>query len=224
MVNASKNRFKFGQILLPAILLLTLSIFSGCHLVNFAKQDKMTLENWPPVVGEEYPDLELINSDGEMVHLSDYAGNVLLIEPIGMTCKACQAFAGGNLIGGFGKIKPQSDLESIEEYLPRYSNGTSLYDPSITYIQLIFYNLKNTHPSADDLAQWEDHFETNAHNNIVVLGATEQMIGTTAFRMIPGFQLVDRDFILRADGAGHKAPDNIYTDLLPMVPELIETF
>lgn len=224
MIQPPKNTPLLSVITGLCILIAIPFIITGCQMVNFAKPDQLKIEHWPPIIGEEYPDLELINADNETVHLSDYAGNVLLIEPIGMTCKACQAYAGGNIVGGFSGVKPQNNLESIEEYMPRYTNGTSLYDPSITYIQLIFYNTKNTHPSAEDLQRWETHFETNKHPNIVVLGATEPMIGSTAFRMIPGFQLVDRDFILQADGAGHNPPNNIYTDLLPMVPQLIESF
>ena len=34
--------------------------------------------------------------------------------------------------------------------------------------------------------------------------------------MIPGFQLVDRDFILRCD-AGNPPRQNLYQELLPMV-------
>lgn len=41
--------------------------------------------DWPPVVGEAYPDLALRGLDGETVRLSDFRGRVLLIEPVGMT-------------------------------------------------------------------------------------------------------------------------------------------
>ena len=40
---------------------------------------------WPPQAGQPYPELALLGLDGETVHLSDYRGKVLLIEPIGMT-------------------------------------------------------------------------------------------------------------------------------------------
>ena len=40
---------------------------------------------WPPEAGQEYPELELRNLDGEQVNLASYRGKVLLIEPIGMT-------------------------------------------------------------------------------------------------------------------------------------------
>lgn len=40
---------------------------------------------WPPVAGETYPDLQLLDHRGRAVRLSDFAGQVLLVEPIGMT-------------------------------------------------------------------------------------------------------------------------------------------
>jgi len=40
---------------------------------------------WPPTSGETYPDLQLLDTTGEVVSLSSFAGRVLLIEPIGMT-------------------------------------------------------------------------------------------------------------------------------------------
>jgi len=40
---------------------------------------------WPPVAGEQYPDLQLLDHRGETVQLSDFAGKVILVEPIGMT-------------------------------------------------------------------------------------------------------------------------------------------
>ena len=40
---------------------------------------------WPPVAGEAYPDLELLDHRGNVVRLSDFTGKVVLVEAIGMT-------------------------------------------------------------------------------------------------------------------------------------------
>ncbi|MBI3928653.1 MAG: redoxin family protein [Armatimonadetes bacterium] len=54
------------------------------------------------MVGKPYPDLKLVNQDGNTVELSRFKGQVLLVEPVGMTCPACNAFAGAHDVGPFG--------------------------------------------------------------------------------------------------------------------------
>ena len=46
---------------------------------------------WPPKIAEPYPDLQLIDQTGKTVKLSSFKGKVILLEPLGMTCPACQA-------------------------------------------------------------------------------------------------------------------------------------
>ena len=43
-----------------------------------------------------------------------------------------------------------------------------------------------------------------------------------SFNLVPGFQLIDKDFILRSDSTGHYPKDNLYSKLLPMVLQLLE--
>jgi hypothetical protein len=38
--------------------------------------------------------------------------------------------------------------------------------------------------------------------------------------MIPGFHLIDRDFVLRSDSCGHNPKANLFTDLLPTLRKL----
>src|SRR5262245_47616048 len=49
---------------------------------------------WPPVIGKPFPDMELADQDGKATRLSEFKGKVLLVEPVGMACPACQAFSG----------------------------------------------------------------------------------------------------------------------------------
>lgn len=83
---------------------------------------------WPPRVGERYPNLQLLDSFGDRIALESLAGKIVLVEPIGMDCPACNAFAGGNRPGGSGFLvaKPQSGLPSIHEMLKQYAGGGSL--------------------------------------------------------------------------------------------------
>jgi len=41
--------------------------------------------------------------------------------------------------------------------------------------------------------------------------------------MIPGFFLIDKDFILRSDSTGHRPKHNLYTQLLPELSVLLQS-
>ena len=186
-----------------------------------SKRDSEPALTWPPIVGEPYPDLVLIDRDGRTVNLSSFRGAVLVIEPIGMTCSACQAFSGGHRFGSFGGVIPQKNLPSIEELFPQYAHGVSLSDGRLVFIQILFYDMNTGVPTANDVDRWIDHFQMDRSDNYYVFAAPKRIIGPASFRMIPGFQLIDQDFVLRSDSTGHTPRDDLYTQLLPMVPSLL---
>lgn len=176
---------------------------------------------WPPRLGEPYPDLTLIDQTGQPVRLSSFKGSVILIEPVGMTCPACQAFSGAHRRGSFGGITPQQGLPSIEELFPRYAGGLSLSDDRIVFVQILFYSMSMEAPRPADARRWAEHFGIDRAKNHVVLTGTKDLLGEASFNMIPGFHLVDRNFIFQADSAGHNPRHNLFTHLLPMVPQLL---
>ncbi|MDH5428914.1 MAG: hypothetical protein OEY57_12155 [Nitrospirota bacterium] len=176
---------------------------------------------WPPEVGQPYPDATFIDQDGNPVKLSSFKGSVLLIEPIGMTCAACQAFSGAHQYGPLGGVTPQKGLPSIETLFPQYTNDLSLRSSRIEFIQILFYDMSMKAPTADDVKEWTRHFQMQRSNNYLVLAAPRAFQGRATANMIPGFQLVDQDFILRADSTGHSPRHDLYRELLPMVRELL---
>jgi hypothetical protein len=177
---------------------------------------------WPPRLGEPYPDLELIDQTGQPVRLSSFKGSVILIEPVGMTCPACQSFAGAHRLGSYEGVVPQEGLPSIEELLPRYAQGLSLSDDRIVFVQLLLYSMSMGPPTPADARQWAEHFRVDRAKNHVVLAGTKELLGPASYEMIPGFHLVDRNFILRVDSTGHQPRHSLFTELLPMVPRLLE--
>ena len=186
-----------------------------------SNQEQDAAVSWPPVVGESYPDLELLDGDGRTVPLSSFRGSVLVIEPLAMTCAACQAFSGGHRYGSLGGVIPQKNLPSIEELFPQYTGGVALSDDRIVFIQILLYDMATSAPSAKDVVRWHDHFQMHRSDNYLVFAAPKHILGPASLKMIPGFQLVDQDFTLRSDSTGHNPRDNLYTELLPMVPALL---
>lgn len=180
---------------------------------------------WPPKVGEPYPDLELIDQTGMPVRLSSFKGKVLLIEPVGMNCPACQAFAGAHKIGAFQGITPQRGLPSIEEALPKYAGGITLSDPRIVYVQLLLFNMSLMPTTPEDAKAWAQHFKRDRSKNQIVLAGGPEFLKAerrqASYNLIPGFHLVDKDFILRSNATGHQPQHDLWRQLFPMVPALV---
>ncbi len=180
-----------------------------------------SLEFWPPRLEQEYPDFKLIDQTGEKVRISDFKGSLLLIEYVGMNCAACQAFSGANThIGPFENNTVQRGLKSIKELFPTYTNGLSLSDNRITFIQILLYDMKRGAPTPEDAQRWAQHFQLEKSRNQYVLVPIGDMRGSASYNLIPGFQLVDKNFILKSDSTGHHPRVNLSV-LLSMAPRLI---
>jgi len=185
----------------------------------------VTLEaggKWPPQPGELFPDLKLVDQSGSSVAVSEFRGKVLLVEFVGMTCPACQAFAGAHARGSFSGVRPQKRLDSIRTYLSRYS-GVSLGDERVVLLQILLYGLDMKAPTSEDARRWAEHFGMERSRGEGVLAGTKEHLGPASFDLIPGFQLVDRNFIVRRDSTGHRPRHDLYSELLPLVPKLFAT-
>ncbi len=178
-------------------------------------------ESWTPQKGQIYPDLELIDQEGVRFRLSDLKGKIVVIQPVGMNCPACQAFSGAHDIGSFEKNAVQPGVPSALKLFPRYTEGMPFPNKDVIFIQILFYDMKFGPPKLEDAQKWAAHFQLNKKDFEIVAVPVKDMRSDTTYKMIPGFQLLDRDFILRSDSSGHYPQDNLYKTLIPMVPDLL---
>ncbi len=177
---------------------------------------------WPPRLGETYPDLKLYDQEGNLVQLSSFKGKVLVIEMVGMTCPACQFWSGSGVKGDYPKGTPKPgghpgfrrDFERI--------TGLDLGSRDVIFVQLILYSMSMKAPTREAVRSWAAHFGFERSKNEVVLAGTSKFISQASYDLIPGFQLVDRNFILRYDATGHHPFHNWANELLPMVPVYVE--
>ncbi|MEM9729361.1 MAG: hypothetical protein AAF997_12300 [Myxococcota bacterium] len=186
---------------------------------------KAPLRGWPPAVGRPYPEIALIDQSGRVTSLSEFRGKVVLVELVGMTCKACHAFAGGNepSRGLFRNITPQQGLGSIDSYAQRFGK-LSLDHPDVVFVQLVLYGMDGqSPPSLDDIKAWSNHFGMDRYRNEVVLLGDQRFINPQTRRLIPGFHLIDRQGILRAMHNKDPQSQNLYTSLLPTMGQLANT-
>lgn len=175
---------------------------------------------WPPDRDRKYPDLTLIDQNGKPVRLAEFQGKVILVEMVGMTCPACIAFSGGAEKGSFGNVPPQGNLEPIHKYLRRFGR-IRLDDPRLVFVQIILFNQQMKAPTQEDVKAWADHFGFRTEMNQYVLAGLPEMASAASMEIVPGFQLIDKNFNLRIDCAGREPVHNFYTDLLPQIRQLI---
>jgi hypothetical protein len=205
----------------------TLLFLAALAAAPLLRADKTSLkpgaEFWPPRRGERYPNLTLYDHRGRLVSLASLRGKVILLEPVGMTCEACQSLSGAGKFGCFGRQPVQAGVDALEDYFPRYTGGLSLSDPRIAYVQVLLYGLDLHSPSPAEAKAWAHHFKFDERTNVYVLAGTPDLIGPASFAMIPGFQLIDKNFVLRAWWYGETGKgDDLWTKLLPMVPQLLD--
>jgi hypothetical protein len=203
-------------------LLVVLAVLVGCTAQGEAEPSAQPQHVWPPQVGQTYPDLELRASGGDRIALSSFRGKVILVEPVGMDCPACNAFSGAHRsgVGGFQGTHPQRGLPSLHEMLEQH--GVAPDDDRLVIVQILFYDMKRKAPPSLRLARrWTQHFGLGAGANEVVLVADDYLIGPASFRMIPGFQLVDSEFRLRFDATGHQPRHDLWRELLPALSGLL---
>ena len=181
------------------------------------------LRGWPPVVGQFYPNLVLKDQTGQATAISDFRGKVVLVEVVGLTCRACHAFAGGNEsgMGRFRGIEPQQGLDSIERYVRGYAK-LSLDHPDIIFVQLVLYGADGqSPPSEEDARAWARHFHMDRQQNQVVLIGDQRFISPETRKLIPGFHLLDQNGILRAMSSNDPRHDRL-TSLLPKLASLVK--
>ena len=176
---------------------------------------------WPPEKNSAYPDLNLRDQAGRLRKLSEFKGKVILLEPVGMSCPACIAFSGGQQRGPFRGVRPQLNLDSIEHYVREFGNIT-LDHPDLVFVQLLLFNENLEPPQPGDVASWAEHFGMYRSPHQVVLGGNSSLANAASQAIVPGFQLIDRNFVLRMDSTGERPADDLYRDLLPAIRRLLE--
>lgn len=174
---------------------------------------------WPPVVGRTYPEIELLDLTGKKVKLSSFAGRLILLEPIGMSCPACQAYVGADKKGGFNGVSPQGGTASLETYLAEA--GISPGDNRVVHVQLLLYGPNMGVPTLAEAREWARHFDFGRRNNEVILVGDKRYINQFRYVMIPGLQLIDKNYVLVCDATGHNPRSNLFSELIPLAGKLL---
>jgi hypothetical protein len=177
-------------------------------------------QDWPPRVGAPFPDRQFMTHKGTPIRISDFKGKVVIVEPIGMNCPACNAFAGAARRGGFKGVQPQRGVKAFETYLVDYAGGASI-GADLVLIQLLLYDFTMGAPGIQDAKMWAEHFGLERRDNVYVVFSEQDLRGDASYNMVPGFQLIDQDSVLRFDSTGHRPQHSLTGKLLPAVRTLL---
>ncbi len=205
---------------------MLIPIYMMLNAANFFDTSQNTLEKhqpsvWPPQLNQPYPNLELIDQDGQKFKLSDLKGRVIIIEPTGMNCPACQAFSGAHDYGAYENNAVEQHSRSFRKIFPKYAKNLKLPSKEVFFVQLLLYDMKMGAPRPEDAAKWAKHFNIRKKDYHIVAVSPYDLRSQASYNLVPGFQLIDRDFILRSDSSGHHPKHNLYTQLIPMTPKLV---
>ena len=175
---------------------------------------------WPPEVGKPFPQVALLDHEGQPFDVRAWRGKPTLIEIATMTCAGCQAFSGGDTRGAFGGMPVQQGLASIEHYFQEYT-GQKLFSDKIHFAQILIYNLRLDPVEPGEAAMWREHFGFDRYPDVKILTGGAPLANRASFRMIPGFLLLDEHGTVLFDATGHSPKHGLYTELLPAAKTLL---
>ncbi len=188
-------------------------------------QKKKTLDNWPPKMNKPYIDMELFDQEGQEFKISDLKGKVIIIEYIDMSSPVSQAQSGAGLLGAYAATPNQSVDKyamPISDILPKETQGSLvLPHDDIIQLKIIIYGEGGNAGSRDDAMNWANHFNFKKSDNVIVAVPKKDMRGKDSDAILTGYQLVDKNMILRVDAAGVTPKHNLKMTLIPLIPKLL---
>ncbi len=170
--------------------------------------------DWPPRFGRPFPDIAMVDAGGGRFRISDLAGKVVAVHAAAMSSPAASAFAGGQALGGFGGVRPQVGLRSLEFYLAR-NGGIAPGDPRAVVLHLLLYDAEGGAPDAEDAARWAAHFRLAGRPNAVVAAPARDLRGRASAGILPGVYLLDRGGFVRYEAAGRAPRHDLLREMLP---------
>lgn len=174
--------------------------------------------SWPPEEGQPFPVMPLLSPTLEKRMTESFRGRVTLIEYAAMTSPVTQALAGSNDRGPYGAVAMSPSFKRLEQYFPDYSGGIQAGD--INRVQILMTDLRSQIVSPALAQAWSEHFELESKHGRTVLIASAALLQGTGAELIGGFQLLDKNMIVRADATRTRSK-TLFSVLFPLLPRLV---
>ncbi len=182
-------------------------------------------EIWPPKMNNVYPDFAMIDQEGREFLLSSLKGKVIIVEYIDISSPVSQAQSGARKFGAYYAAS-SSDIDEyakpFAEVLKKNTSGSIvLPNDNIIELKIIIYGEGGGAGTRDDAQQWAQHFNLKKSDNVIVAVTKNDFRGKESDVIISGFQLLDKNMLLRVDSSGATPKHSLAMTLVPLVPKLI---
>lgn len=218
-----------GLIVVIIAIIMVFAQFGGSNAVNelYDAKPELPLQiplpaGWPPTIDAPYPDIELTNQSGVTFKLSDYKGKVIIIIPINMNNAHSQALENALFFGSYEGAPYARNVIALDEEIKKYAPELRLPHDDLIFIHLIFHDISYGTPDIQDADAWARHFQRQKSDNHIVAIPHQRIPTYAANALVPGVQLIDRNFILRADSTGATPKTKLREVLIPMMRIALE--
>ena len=182
---------------------------------------------WPPAMNKLYPELELVDQEGAEFKASDLKGKVVLVEYVDMNSPVSQAYSGAKNKGTLGGVSQTYDetVLPIEETIAtetKFTELVTLPNPDLVMLKIIIYAEGGGQAGPVDAERWAQHFGFTREGGVIVAVPKNDIRDKKTDSLIPGFQLVSKEFELRVDSAGVDPKHNLRFRLVPMIRTLLD--
>lgn len=180
---------------------------------------------WPPVMNKSFPEISLVDSNGQSFKLSDFSGKVIIVEYVDMNSPLSHSYSGAKTKGTYGGTRHTFDesTQSLEDMVVKENAGQlALPHPDIIVLKVVIYNEAGQQAKPEDAQAWAQHFGLTRENNYIVAVPEKDIRGYDTNQLIPGFQLIDKDFLLRVDSSGANPKHSLQFRLVTLIPTLLQ--
>ncbi len=180
---------------------------------------------WPPKMNKPYPDILMFDQEGKEFTLSSLKGKVIIMEFIDINSPVSQAQSGAGLLGAYYAASSMD----VDKYARPFAQvlrkntaqGLVLPNDSIVELKVIVYGEGGSAGTRDDAQNWAKHFDLKKSDNVIVAVPKKDIRGDVSSKLISGFQLIDKNMLLRVDSSGVEPKHSLAMTLVPLVPKLI---
>lgn len=206
---------------LATAIIIPILWIAGPHLIS-SFEPKYRPHPWPPVVNQDFPDLNLIDQNAEKIKLSYFKNKVIILQPTAMSSAASQSLSGSKTHGSFQNVPNMSVIRSVKDLLFHTTKYTHLPNKDIVYIHWLISDPNGKHPTLKDTQNWAKHFKAYKGNNEFVVRTPKSIIDDVSLAMIPGIMVIGKDFKLRVNSTGPRPQHNLETQAIPFIPKLLK--